>query len=184
MNSRLFLLPLCLALSAPVYSQQKPPQRKVDYLILDGNQYKDEQQVKWALSNPAVRTAPYVDKGGWLVVPRSLDGHYYIPAFLNGFPVTFLVDTGASKTAVGAGIAKNAGMRVGVATQAKTANGVGKAAETIGNQLSFGATTLTDVPAAVMLNPGSNDVALLGMDVLKRFRIFQGQDSLQLQKLD
>lgn len=25
--------------------------------------------------------------------PRSADGHYWIPAFINGFPVTFLLET-------------------------------------------------------------------------------------------
>lgn len=184
MKIRSFFLSFLVTLSVSAFAQQKPPPQKINYLVLDGQQYKDEQQVKWAISNPAVMATPYMDKSGWFIVPRARDGHYYIPAFLNGFPVNFMVDTGASQTSVGGGIARNAGMRVGVASQIRTANGIGKSADTIGNQLSFGAIALTDVPVGVMLNPGSNDVALLGMDVLKRFRIFQGQDSLQLQKLN
>lgn len=171
-----FLSLVCLA--GPVVAQQR-----INYVVIDGKTYQGEQ-LKWAASHPSAVTAPYLDKNNWYVVPRAADGHYWIPAFINGFPVTFLIDTGATKTSVGARIAKNAGIRAGVSAQIGTANGVGNAMQSDGNYLQVGAFTLSNVPVLVSLNQANADMALLGMDVLRHFRIFQGQDSLQLQRLN
>lgn len=103
---------------------------------------------------------------------------------MNGYPVTFMIDTGASQTAIGLHIAKNAGIRAGVSGQVGTANGVGNIVQTEGNLLQVGAFTLSNIPVMVSLNTANPDLALLGMDVLKRFRMFQGQDSLQLQRIN
>ena len=40
--------------------------------------------------------APYLLTGGELVIPRSPDGHFYVPGEINRQPVRFVVDTGAS----------------------------------------------------------------------------------------
>ena len=176
---RYSLLFLCsLAWATQVFAQQK-----INYVVIDGKSYQGEQ-LKWAASHPNSVTAPYLDKGNWYVVPRSADGHYWIPAFINGFPVTFLLDTGATKTSIGARIAKNSGIRAGVSAQIGTANGIGSAMQSEGNYLQVGAFTLSDVPVMVSLNQANADMALLGMDVLRHFRIFQGQDSIQLQRLN
>ena len=176
---RYSLLFLCsLAWATQVFAQQK-----INYVVIDGKSYQGEQ-LKWAASHPNSVTAPYLDKSNWYVVPRSADGHYWIPAFINGFPVTFLLDTGATKTSIGARIAKNSGIRAGVSAQIGTANGIGSAMQSEGNYLQVGAFTLSDVPVMVSLNQANSDMALLGMDVLRHFRIFQGQDSIQLQRLN
>ena len=39
---------------------------------------------------------PYEAGGGELVIPRSPDGHFYVPGEINHVRVQFLVDTGAS----------------------------------------------------------------------------------------
>ncbi len=167
-----------LFLSLPALGQQK-----INYVVLDGKKYQGDE-LKWAASHPAQSTAPYLDKGSWFVVPRAADTHFYVQCLLNGFPVTFLIDTGATKTAIGVRVAKNAGIRAGESVQMGTANGVGQAMETFGNQMQVGAFTLGDVPVVVSLNQANGDLALLGMDVLKRFRIFQGRDALQLQRIN
>ena len=38
-----------------------------------------------------------------LVIPVSRDGHYYLDGAVDGVPLRFMVDTGASFVAVGAG---------------------------------------------------------------------------------
>lgn len=72
----------------------------------------------------------------------------------------------------------------GVSAQIGTANGIGSAMQSEGNYLQVGAFNLSDVPVMVSLNQANADMALLGMDVLRHFRIFQGQDSIQLQRLN
>lgn len=158
-------------------------QQKINFVVIDGRKYQGEE-LQWAASHPALTTSPYLDSDKWYVVPRSADSHYYVQCLLNGFPVTFLIDTDATKTSIGLRVAKNAGIRAGVTGQVSTANGVGQAMETTGNQMQVGAYTLSDVPVVVSLNQANGDLALLGMDVLKRFRIFQGKDSLQLQRIN
>ena len=173
------LLTLALLLS----SLPSIGQEKITFTVIDGKKYQGDE-LKWAASHPAQSTAPYLDKGGWFVVPRAADTHFYVQCLLNGCPVTFLIDTGATKTAIGVRVAKNAGIRAGESVQMGTANGVGQAMETFGNQMQVGAFTLGDVPVVVSLNQANGDLALLGMDVLKRFRIFQGRDALQLQRIN
>ncbi len=173
------LLPLALLLS----SLPSIGQEKTTFTVIDGKKYQGAE-LTWAASHPALTTSPYLDRDNWYVVPRSADSHYYVQCRLNGFPVTFLIDTGATKTAIGLRVAKNAVIRAGVTGQVSTANGVGQAMETTGNQMQVGAFTLSDVPVVVSLNQANGDLALLGMDVLKRFRIFQGNDSLQLQRIN
>lgn len=172
------LLVTILGFSVSSFAQQK-----LNFVVLDVGKYQGEQ-LKWAASHPTLITSPYLDKSNWYVVPRAADGHYWIPALINGFPVTFLIDTGATKTSIGMRVAKNAGIRAGLSTQIGTANGVGQAIESTGNQMQVGAFTMSDVPVMVSLNQANAELALLGMDVLKRFRIFQGQDSMQLQRIN
>ena len=175
-----YCLPLlcALACSTQVFAQQK-----INYVVIDGKSYQGEQ-LKWAASHPNSVTAPYLDKSNWYVVPRAADNHYYVPGSINGHPVVFMLDTGATVTAIGARIARNAGIRAGESGQTMTANGIGAYAKSEGNYLQVGAFTLSDVPVGVVLNQASADMVLLGMDVLKRFRIFQGQDSMQLQRIN
>lgn len=171
---------MALFLATSALAQQ---QKVINYIVVDGGKYKGEE-LKWAASHPNSITAPYLDKSNWYVVPRALDNHYYVPGSINGHPVVFMVDTGATVTAIGSRIARNAGIRAGESGQTMTANGIGAYAKTEGNFLQVGAFTLSEVPVGVVLNQGSADMVLLGMDVLKRFRIFQGQDSMQLQRIN
>lgn len=171
---------LAVAFSSAAIAQQT---KVINYAVIDGGKYKGEE-LKWAASHPNTITTPYLDKNNWYVVPRSADNHFYIPGTINGNPVVFVVDTGASITAIGGHIAKNSGIRAGESGQTMTANGIGSYAKSEGNYLQVGAFTLSDVTVGVVLNQSSQDIVLLGMDVLKRFRIFQGQDSMQLQRIN
>ena len=174
---------LAILLLFTVLSASAQQQKVINYVIVDGGKYKGEE-LKWAASHPNPTTTPYLDKSNWYVLPRSADNHYYVPGSINGHPVIFMVDTGATVTAIGARIARNAGIRAGESGQAMTANGIGAYAKSEGNYLQVGPFTLSDVPVGVVLNQASADMVLLGMDVLKKFRIFQGQDSMQLQRIN
>lgn len=169
-----------LLVGGVAFAQQ---QKVINYIVIDGGKYKGEE-LKWASTHPSPITTPYLDKSNWFVIPRAPDQHYYVPGTINGHPVVYMVDTGATVTAIGSRIARNAGIRAGESGQTMTANGIGAYAKSEGNYLQVGAFTLSDVQVGVVLNPASADIVLLGMDVLKRFRIFQGQDSMQLQRIN
>lgn len=175
----LTLLAALIASSAIAQQQQKT----INYVVFDGGKYKGEE-LKWASSNPKPSTTPYLDKSNWLIIPRAVDNHYYVPGTINGFPVTFMIDTGASITAIGLAVARNSGIRAGESGQTFTANGIGQFGQSTGNYLQVGPFTLSDVPVGVVLNQNSRDMVLLGMDVLKRFRTFQGQDAMQIQRIN
>ena len=60
--------------------------------------------------NHALTVAPGVDE--W-VLRRNRSGHYFSPGLINGQPVRFLLDTGATHTSVPAHLAQSLGLRPG-----------------------------------------------------------------------
>ena len=64
-----------------------------------------------------------VSATGDLVIPRARDGHFYAAGTVNGKPVNFMVDTGASLVTVSEKFARAAQISKGIPTVFKTANG-------------------------------------------------------------
>lgn len=128
--------------------------------------------------NHALQIAP----GSELVLKRSRDGHYVFPGEINGRPVTFLLDTGATLVSVPARLGETLGLRPGAPIQAVTANGMVTTYATRIDVLAFGPFELRGVPAS--LNPGMRgDQILLGMSVLKHLEFTQRGDTLVLRSL-
>ncbi|MEX0350020.1 MAG: TIGR02281 family clan AA aspartic protease [Paracoccaceae bacterium] len=103
-------------------------------------------------------------------VPRALDGHYYLQLTVNGKPVDFLVDTGASQVVLSHRDAE----RVGIDTdalnyfgRAMTANGEVRTAPVELDTVALGGFTDHDLTAWV--NEGEMDRSLLGMEYLQRW---------------
>jgi aspartyl protease family protein len=120
--------------------------------------------------------------GSELVLKRSRDGHYVFPGTINGQPVTFLLDTGATLVSVPAHLGGELGLKAGVPQQAMTANGTVTTRATRVNALAFGPFEIRGVPAS--LNPGMADnQVLLGMSVLKHLEFSQRGDTLILRAL-
>ena len=113
-------------------------------------------------------------------VQRSDDGHYYLDGSVNGAPVRFMVDTGASLSVISADLAKRAGLGECQAVEFRTAMGVDRdACVAKAVRLDFGQFTQHDVYVGVSKNFESN--ALLGMNVLKTLNIEQSGDTLILE---
>jgi aspartyl protease family protein len=128
--------------------------------------------------NRALQIAP----GSELVLKRSRDGHYIFPGTINGQPVSFLLDTGATLVSVPAHLAGDMGLKPGAYQQAITANGTITTRATRLDSLAFGPFDLRGVPAS--LNPGMRgDQVLLGMSVLKHLEFTQRGDTLILRSL-
>jgi aspartyl protease family protein len=123
-----------------------------------------------------------VAPGTELVLKRSGDGHYVFPGTINGRPVNFLLDTGATLVSVPAHLAAELGLRAGAYQQSITANGTVSTRATRLESLAFGPFYLRDVPAS--LNPGMADnQVLMGMNVLKHLEFTQRGDTLVLRAL-
>jgi clan AA aspartic protease (TIGR02281 family) len=117
---------------------------------------------------------------GQYAIERNVDGHYYMPGKINGEPVKFLVDTGASLSVVSYDVAVKAGITECRKAEFQTAMGVDRdvCVVTI-SRLDFGSFTLNDIEIGVSKNLIGD--ALLGMNVLKHLKIVQSGDTLLLE---
>lgn len=105
-----------------------------------------------------------------LMVHRSRDGHFWLRINMNGVPLRFMVDTGASNIVLSPDDARRAGFpahTLNFNRIAQTANGPVKFARATATSLQVGELILYDVPVTV--NGAKMDGSLLGMSVLNRF---------------
>ncbi|RYH03207.1 TIGR02281 family clan AA aspartic protease [Salipiger sp. IMCC34102] len=118
-----------------------------------------------------------VTQGGDIVLPQQADGHYYVQLDVNGTPIDFVVDTGASQMVLSRADALRAGLdpeSLRYLGSASTANGVVRTANVRLDSVRLGPLTETDVPAVV--NEGEMFGSLLGMSYLSRFSAIQIRD--------
>ena len=107
--------------------------------------------------------------------------HYLADGVINGQPVTFLLDTGATDVVIPEKLAAKLGLVPGVAQLAMTANGVVEVRTTRIGQLSLGNIQLYDVRASI--NPGmEGDQILLGMSALKQVDFSQKDGEMILRQ--
>lgn len=107
---------------------------------------------------------------GQVTVPRAADGHYYLTVAVNGAPVNFLVDTGATAVVLTTDDARRAGFdpdTLAFVGRAQTANGEVRTAPVWVEELSLG--TFQDRNFRVSVNGGEMDKSLLGMTYLQRW---------------
>ena len=140
---------------------------------------------------PAVMTArtepaPSATSASGRTVTLQSDrrGHFQVDARVDGRPVDFMVDTGASVIA----LRKSAAAKLGIhpttrdyTARAQTANGVAKAAPVTLNRVEVNGITVRDVRAFVMPDEslGTN---LLGMSFLSRVKWTHDRGRLVLEQ--
>lgn len=122
-----------------------------------------------------------ITASGELVIPQSRDGHFYATGSVNGKPVTFMVDTGASLVTVSAPFAHSAGMGAGAPTVFKTANGDLQGRIVPDVPVTLGPIQVSGVRVGVGLVGGAVDEALLGQSFLSKFNITLSQDQMTLR---
>jgi aspartyl protease family protein len=116
-----------------------------------------------------------------VVLIRSRNGHYMFDGEINRHKVTFLVDTGATITAIPGELQQKLGLKAGPATSVSTANGLTTAYLTRLDQLSIGDIELFDVNASIIPGMGVGEI-LLGMNVLKHFELVQRGNELIIRQ--
>ena len=127
--------------------------------------------------------ATFTEQGD-IVLTRASDQHFYATLDVNGSPVRFVIDTGATGIVLSKTDAARAGLDptdLVFYQEAMTANGVVRTAPVRLGSLALGPVVDVNVPAFV--NEGLMDNSLLGMSYLQRFdRIEIAGDELRLQR--
>ena len=136
------------------------------------------------LSNPALDLAlPQVGlpaqrvAGSETRVPLAPDGHYWIRAKVNGEPRRFLVDTGATLTAVSQDFAVRSGIGPApgrMPVQLRTASGTLTARLATIDEFAFGNIVARDMDAVIV--PGMDGMNVLGMNFLSRLKSWRVED--------
>ena len=110
-------------------------------------------------------------------------GHHLADGQINGVPMKFIVDTGATSIAMNSGDAKRAGIdyKKGAQIPVHTANGNVVAYQIVINTLKLGSVTLHQVDG-VVLEGSSPAVVLLGMSALSRLEMKREGIALTLIK--
>ena len=115
---------------------------------------------------------------GVIEIRRSADGHYHWPGRVNGVAVEFLVDTGATSTALPQALAERAGLTAERSVATSTAGGVVRGVLAQADIELDGGVRAQRLRVTVL--PGLAS-PLLGMDVLSRLHLTQSDGVLRLQ---
>ena len=132
--------------------------------------------------NPNQRLQSSVEGGvREVVLQQNFQGHYVAPGTINGHPVVFLLDTGATTVSVPATLGPRLGLPPGPAHPVSTANGTITVHATQIDDLGLGSIRLHGVRAH--LNPRMDgDVVLLGMSAMGQLELVQRDETLTLRQ--
>ena len=132
--------------------------------------------------NTQVDTTVTSDKVKEVVLKRNRFGHYVATGKINGEPVEFLLDTGATLVSVPIAIAQQLELEPGARMLVETANGQITTYATKLDSVTIGEIELTNVRATINPNSSSNAV-LLGMTYLKHLELVQRGNTLSLRQI-
>lgn len=110
-------------------------------------------------------------EGSTLRINKSLDGHFWVEALVNGQTMRFLVDSGASITAVSESAAMSASLNIdqsGFPMVLMTANGPVEARRSNIATLEIGPLRASDLP--IVVSPAFGNVNVLGMNFLSQLK--------------
>lgn len=110
-------------------------------------------------------------EGETLRIPIAQDGHYWVEGTINGSPARFLIDSGATFTALSDSTARAAGLNYDVGAPGvilSTANGKVEARQSSIATLAIGPIRASDLP--VVVSPAFGEVNVIGMNMLTRLK--------------
>ena len=112
---------------------------------------------------------------------RNAQGHYLAPGEINGEPVTFLLDTGATTVAIPYHLKTRLNLDKGTAVPVRTANGISTSYTTTIAQLRLGGIVASNVRGGLATGLEGNEI-LLGMSFLSGVELIQRGDSLTIRQ--
>ncbi|MEE1654376.1 retropepsin-like aspartic protease [Brachymonas sp. G13] len=115
------------------------------------------------------RYQSYTNSVGELVIPRSPDGHFYVKGEINGEPLRFMVDTGASMVVVSDAFADRAGLQGGARAIFQTANGERPGRVLRDVPVLAGGLSHSRTEVGIGLIMDNDDFGLLGQSFLSQF---------------
>ncbi len=132
-------------------------------------------------SPQSVGAAAAPSSGGIIVLTAGLGGHFTTLGAINGHPVQFMVDTGASTIAMGQAEAQRLGLDLTQppAGMAGTANGAVPVWRVVLTSVRVGDVSVSQVEAIVLPAPMPN--VLLGNSFLSRFQMRRDNDVMRLE---
>jgi aspartyl protease family protein len=120
----------------------------------------------------------FIVNGSVVEIQRSPDGHYHWRGRLAGREVEFLVDTGATATAIPQALADELGLAAVGQVRSSTAGGVVTGQVVVGDLVLDGGVRAERLRITALSGLGS---PLLGMDVLGRLRWQQNDGLLRVE---
>lgn len=112
-----------------------------------------------------------------VVLKKNRQGHFTGTALINGVPVSFMIDTGATETVIPVAFANQAHLPVGGIGRTHTANGIAPIVRTEIKSLTIGKPTVRNVEGNINY---TLDEALIGMSTLKMFTVTMSGDTMTL----
>lgn len=110
-------------------------------------------------------TGSPVLQAGQLRIPQSIDGHFYVEASINGQPVRFLIDSGATMTTIGRATATRSNVAVNTKRNqmVRTGNGIVRVATGRAQTFDIGMIRRSDVGLHVT---SGDEFNVMGMNYL------------------
>jgi aspartyl protease family protein len=117
-----------------------------------------------------------------VVLQRNAQGHYVVSGMINGYPVVFLLDTGATDVAVSEALANKLGLEKRGGAFSHTANGVVAVWQTVLDRVTLGVIEMHNVRATILPELKPANQVLLGMSFLKKLELIQRDGVLILRQ--
>ncbi|MET0361857.1 MAG: TIGR02281 family clan AA aspartic protease [Sphingobium sp.] len=115
--------------------------------------------------------------GASLRIPVASDGHYWVEGTINGTPARFLIDSGATITALSESTARASGLNVDMSRPGlvmSTANGKVETRRSTIATLAMGPIRASDLD--VVVSPAFGEVNVIGMNLLSKLKSWGVQD--------